>query len=137
MASTQSLNRIREDIIESGKDSRFKIGGYDFVLNGLEFYLAKIGEKRHVSGRELSLGLLNFAQKQFGPMAEKVLEYWGVRKTDDFGNMVYNMISIGLMSKRPEDKIEDFFSEIYFNDYFETEDDFEIDREFIKKIKGA
>lgn len=137
MASTQSLNRIRKDVIDSGKDNRYKIGGYDFVLNGLEFYLAKIGEKRHVSGRELSIGLLDFAQKQFGPMAQKVLEYWGIKKTDDFGKMVYNMISIGLMSKRAEDKIQDFYSIISFKEYFENQDDFEIDHEFIKKIKGA
>lgn len=41
MASIQNLNRIREELIESGKDDRYKIGGYDFVLNGLEFYLGK------------------------------------------------------------------------------------------------
>ncbi|NLW32214.1 MAG: hypothetical protein GXY77_12255 [Fibrobacter sp.] len=137
MASIQNLNRIREELIESGKDDRYKIGGYDFVLNGLEFYLAKIGEKRHVSGHELSLGLLLFAQKQFGPLAEKVLEYWRIKKSDDFGNIVYNLISIGIMSKKPEDKIEDFYDVVSFQDYFERQENFDIDPEFIKRIKGA
>jgi uncharacterized repeat protein (TIGR04138 family) len=137
MASIQNLNRIRKELIESGKDNRYKIGGYDFVLNGLEFYLAKIGEKRHVSGHELSLGLLLFAQKQFGPLAEKVLEYWGIGKSDDFGNVVYNLIAIGIMTKKPEDKIEDFYDVVSFDEYFQRQENFDIDPEFIKRIKGA
>ena len=75
MASTQNLEKIRLEIIEQGRDLRYKIGAYDFVLNGLEFYLAKIGEKRHVTGQELAIGLMSFAQKQFGPLAQEVLEY--------------------------------------------------------------
>lgn len=137
MASTQVLDRIRSEIIDSEKDSRYKIGAYEFVLNGLDFYLTQIGEKRHVSGQELSKGLLNFALKQFGLMSKDVLFSWGIKKTDDIGNIVYNMISIGLMSKKPEDRLEDFYDVTDISLFFKKQNYFEIDKNFIKNIKGA
>lgn len=137
MASTQVLDRIRSEIIDSEKDSRYKIGAYEFVLNGLDFYLTQIGEKRHVSGQELSKGLLNFALKQFGLMSKDVLFSWGIKKTDDIGNIVYNMISIGLMSKKPEDRLEDFYDVTDISLFFKKQNYYEIDKNFIKNIKGA
>jgi len=137
MAPNQTLDRIRKEIIESGRDSRYQLDAYDFVLNGLEFYLTRLGEKRHVSGQELSQGLLVFAQKQFGPLAQNVLDKWGVTKTDDFGNIVYNMIEIGIMSKQPEDALDHFYDVIHFDTFFKSQPMFEIDREYIRKIKGA
>ncbi|MBN1602881.1 MAG: hypothetical protein JW915_14830 [Chitinispirillaceae bacterium] len=137
MTTNQILDHIRKEIIVSGYDVRYKIGAYDFVLNGLEFYLAALGEKRHVSGQEFSLGLLNFAQKQFGLLAPSVLTSWGVTRTNDFGQLVYNMIGIGLMSRQPEDNVEDFFDVIDFEEFFKKQEFFEVDTIFIKKVKGA
>ncbi|HEX2959149.1 MAG TPA: Minf_1886 family protein [Chitinispirillaceae bacterium] len=137
MAANQVLDHIRKEIIDSEYDTRYKIGAYDFVLNGLEFYLAGLGEKRHVSGQEFSMGLLQFAQKQFGLLAMSVLNSWGVTKTDDFGHLVYNMIGIGLMSRQPNDAVEDFFDVIEFKTFFDNQEYFEIDTFFIKKVKGA
>ena len=137
MASNQVLDKIRHEIIENGHDIRYRLGAYLFVLNGLEFYLTQLGEKRHVNGRELSLGLLNFAHKQFGPLARNVFSYWGIKTTDDFGYIVYNLIGIGVMSKQPEDRLEDFFSVIALDKYFAEQDSYEVDKNYIKKIKGA
>ena len=137
MASNLVLEKIRREIIETGRDTRYKLGAYLFMLNGLEFHLTRLGEKRHVNGRELSLGLLSFAQKQFGPLARSVFGYWGITATDDFGRIVYNLIDIGVMSRQPEDKLEDFFNIVPFDRYFAEQDSFEVDKEYIKKIKGA
>ena len=137
MAANQVLDRIRGEIIDSGRDSRYRIGGYGFLLNGMEFYLATIGEKRHVTGQELSTGLLIFAKKQFGPLAQSVLRYWGITTTGDLGNIVYNMIDIGILSKQPDDSIEHFFDVEDFNEFFLKEEYFKITPEFIKRIKGA
>ena len=108
MATAQIIERIRKELIESGRDTRYRSGAYEFILNGMEFYLTSIGEKRHITGQELTHGLLLFAQKQFGPLARTVLNYWGITKTEDLGNIVYNMIDIGIMSKQPDDMIEHF-----------------------------
>ncbi|NLL14983.1 MAG: hypothetical protein GX267_16390 [Fibrobacter sp.] len=137
MASTQTLDRIRRELIDSGKDTRYKTGAYEFVLNGLDFYLTQIGEKRHVNGTELSMALLNFAFKQYGLLSLDVLNYWGIKKTDDFGNIVFNMISIGLMSKQPEDKVEDFYDVFDIPQFFKEKQYFEIDKNYIKSTKGA
>ncbi|MDR2727523.1 MAG: hypothetical protein LBB56_00185 [Chitinispirillales bacterium] len=135
--SAHIVEKVRDEIIESGVDDRYKTGAYEFVLNGLDFYISKIGEKRHVSGKELSIGLLSFAHKQFGLMARSVLSYWGVEATDDFGYIVYNMIKAGLMSKQPDDSLDDFFDVMDVNSFFDSADCFEIDKSFIKRVKGA
>ena len=137
MSTLQVMDRIRQEIIDSGKDSRYHISAYDFVLNGLEFYLTSLGEKRHVSGQELAKGLLLFAYKQFGLMAVDVLDFWGIKVTDDFGYIVYNMIEIGVMSRQPDDSVEHFFNVVNFDEFFKLQHYFDIDKDFIKKIKGA
>ena len=67
MASTQTLDRIRRELIDSGKDTRYKTGAYEFVLNGLDFYLTQIGEKRHVNGRS-SMALVKFCLQAVWPV---------------------------------------------------------------------
>jgi uncharacterized repeat protein (TIGR04138 family) len=137
MTTPQVIEKIRSEIIDSGKDTRYQINAYDFVLNGLEFYLTSLGEKRHVSGQELAKGLLVFSHKQFGLFAPKVLDQWGIKTTNDFGYIVYNLIEIGIMSRQPGDSVEHFFDVIGFDDYFSKQENYTIDKEFIKKIKGA
>jgi uncharacterized repeat protein (TIGR04138 family) len=136
MTTSQVMKKIEEEIVAE-KDTRYKIQAYSFVLSGLEFYLSSLGEKRHVSGQELSKGLLLFALKQFGLMAQDVLKNWGITKTDDFGFMVYNMIEIGVMSRQPDDAVEHFFDVVDFDTFFKVQHYFDIDKDFIKKIKGA
>jgi len=136
VTTPQVMKKIEEEIV-SEKDTRYKIQAYSFVLSGLEFFLSSLGEKRHVSGQELSKGLLLFALKQFGLMAQDVLRNWGVTRTDDFGYIVYNMIEIGVMSRQPDDEVEHFFGVVDFNTFFKIQNYFEIDKDFIKKIKGA
>ncbi len=137
MNPNQILDRIRKEIIDSGRDTRYKPGAYAFVLNGLEFYLAKLGEKRHVTGQELSKGLAEFAHKQFGPLAWDVLSGWGIQATDDFGYLVYNLIDIGLLSKRESDSINDFAKVFDLKAYFSGRDPFIIDPKTIAGIRGA
>ena len=137
MATQELLERIQSELIENGIDTRYRLGGYEFVLNGMEFYLTSLGEKRHVSGQELTKGLLLFAQKQFGPIAETVLQYWGIERSDDLGNIVYNLIGLGIMSKQPEDSLDHFHAITEFSDYFAQQTMFKIDKDVIKRVKGA
>lgn len=66
------------------------------------------GPQRHVTGQELCEAIRRFAQQQYGLMAKTVLESWGIRKTGDFGEIVFNLIRIGRMRKTPHDRREDF-----------------------------
>lgn len=137
MASNQVPEIVLREIFQKQKDTRYKLDAYLFVMNGLEFYLTLLGEKRHVTGQELSKGLLLYAHKQFGALACSVLKDWGIRSAGDFGAIVYNLIDIKVLSKQPDDSIEDFHAAVDFTEFFATQDNFEIDRNFIKSIKGA
>jgi uncharacterized repeat protein (TIGR04138 family) len=63
---------------------------------------------RHLTGRELCEAIRRYALDQFGFMAKTVLNNWGVHTTGDFGNIVFNLIEIGEMSKTKDDRREDF-----------------------------
>jgi len=98
------------DIVEAicERDTRYKPDSYEFVMQALQFTQKKLKRAGHVSGRELSEGIRQFALKTYGPMARIVLEYWGIHTTEDFGNIVFNMISVKLFSKTEDDTLDDF-----------------------------
>jgi len=91
-----------------GQDKRYKPDAYEFVLEGLGFTQKKLKKNAHLSGGELACGLRDYAINQYGALASRVLSYWGINQTRDFGNIVYNMIEKKLLSKTPEDSLLDF-----------------------------
>jgi uncharacterized repeat protein (TIGR04138 family) len=65
-------------------------------------------ERRHLSGRELLAGVVRLAAAEFGPMAPTVFREWGVRASEDVGEIVFELVRAGQLSARPEDTAEDF-----------------------------
>jgi uncharacterized repeat protein (TIGR04138 family) len=53
-------------------------------------------------------GIRDLALREFGLMARTVFRRWGVEKTDDFGEIVFNLIEATLMSKTNDDSRRDF-----------------------------
>ena len=90
------------------KDSRYKPEGYEFVSQALNFTRKKLKKQGHITGRELSEGIRDFAIDQYGPMAKSVLRHWGIHKTEDFGNIVFNLIEKKIFFKTENDSIDDF-----------------------------
>ena len=78
--------------------------------------------QRHVSGQQLCLGLRDFAVRKYGRLARLVLSRWSIRRTDDFGRIVFAMIDAGLMRKTDADTIEDFAGVYEFDEAFEGSD---------------
>jgi uncharacterized repeat protein (TIGR04138 family) len=101
------------------KDPRYNAEVYLFLMKGLNFTVKRLEKSRHVSGQELSDGLKLYAIEQFGPMARAVLENWGVYSTEDFGNIVFNMIDAKLLSKSETDSIGDFKDVYDFKEAFD------------------
>lgn len=89
-------------------DGRYAEDAYAFVMDGLEFTIRAIGEKRHVSAAELLEGLCRCAKDRFGLMAWTVLESWGVCETGDVGAIVFQLIDAGVLSKTEQDERSDF-----------------------------
>lgn len=66
------------------------------------------GKIRHVSGQELLAGIRSYALEQFGPMSLTVLNEWGIRQCEDFGELVFNMVENHLLAKTKKDSRDDF-----------------------------
>jgi uncharacterized repeat protein (TIGR04138 family) len=110
------------DLILS-KDSRYAREAYVFLREALDHTQKSIvkenrGELRHVTGQELLAGIRDFALTQFGPMAIMILEEWGIRNCQDFGEIVFNMVEVGLLAKTEKDSREDFKDGYDFEDAF-------------------
>ena len=90
------------------KDGRYKPDSYEFVMQALNFTQKEFKKPGHISGSELLEGIRKFALDQYGPMAKTVLQHWGITKTSDFGNIVFNMIENKLLSKTENDTQHDF-----------------------------
>ena len=89
-------------------DSRYAADAYSFVSNAVTFTVNRLPEHRHVNAKELILGLREYAENQFGVLAPDVLESWGISTASDIGNLVYNLISVSILSASPGDQRSDF-----------------------------
>jgi len=110
------------------RDSRYSYEAYEFLFHALHHTqkllgreppetvegeaLSQVDKRHHVSGRELVQGVRDLALREFGLMARTVFRQWGIQRTDDFGEMVFNLVEAGLMSKTDEDTRADFH-EVY------------------------
>ena len=90
------------------KDPRYKPDAYEFVMQALYFTQKKIKRQGHMSGKELLEGIRDFAVQEYGPMTKTLLYHWGISKTEDFGNIVFNMIGKKVLSKTENDSVADF-----------------------------
>jgi uncharacterized repeat protein (TIGR04138 family) len=75
-------------------------------------------QAQHVNGQQLCMGLRDFAIRRYGQLARTVLGRWGIRRTDDFGKIVFAMIDLGLMRKSDEDSLDDFREVYDFDEAF-------------------
>jgi uncharacterized repeat protein (TIGR04138 family) len=117
------------DLSELSRRSGFAPDAFVFVQEGLQHTLKMIhGEpttedlfddnSRHVSGRQLCLGLRDLAVHQFGVLARLVLAKWNIVSTEDFGRVVFALVDAGLLRKTDEDTLEDFRGVYDFEDAF-------------------
>lgn len=124
------------------QDHRYRPEAYQFVWEALNFAqeelkmgtlrASEVGagseepvepqkEECHVSGQQLCEAIRQYALRQYGLMAKTVLNSWGVFRTGDFGELVFNLIRIGHMRKTNEDRREDFDETYDFETAFEQE----------------
>ena len=114
------FNEQLEGIVR--KDPRYAREAYLFLRDALDFTIKTRRKARdldqHVTGQQLLDGIRQYALKQFGPMVPTVFEYWGVRRGEDFGEMVFNFIGVGIFGKTDTDTIDDFKGGYTFHDAF-------------------
>jgi uncharacterized repeat protein (TIGR04138 family) len=105
----KTLDEIVEQVGLYPKDA------FEFIQQGLGYTVNKIHGNikdptisRHVSGRDLCEGLREYALLRWGLMARAVLQRWNIRKTLDFGKIVFALVDSGWMQKTDDDDLNDF-----------------------------
>ncbi|MEO1496334.1 MAG: Minf_1886 family protein [Planctomycetota bacterium] len=131
------------------RDNRYSFEAYVFVFDALRYGQDRMGmgessdeeafepqleaeaaaddEERHVTGQELCWAIRQYALDQYGLLARNVLDHWGVTKTGDFGEIVFNLIDIGQMRKTDQDRREDFNDVFDFCEAFAEQGVFTLD----------
>ncbi|MBI3306675.1 MAG: hypothetical protein HYZ84_02555 [Candidatus Omnitrophica bacterium] len=117
MKELESFLKKIEKVMKA--NARYKFEAYSFVMAALHHTVSKFSKPRHVTGPELLEGIREYAMDQFGPMARTVLGYWGIKKTQDFGKIVFALVEVGILRKQAEDKIEDFKDIYDFKEAFD------------------
>jgi uncharacterized repeat protein (TIGR04138 family) len=87
-------------------------------------------EEAHISGVELLDGIRDLALREFGLMTIPVFRQWGVRKTDDFGRIVFDFIEKGAMRKTDRDQLSDFVGVYEFDEVFDRDYEIDLSRAF-------
>jgi uncharacterized repeat protein (TIGR04138 family) len=101
------------------RDPRYAYEAYEFLFSALSHTQQLLGRvpvddgsvpeaQYHVSGPELLHGIRDLALREFGFMARVVFRLWGINRTDDFGEIVFNLVAENLMSKTDQDSPADF-----------------------------
>lgn len=97
-------------------DPRYPPEAYEFVFDALSYANKRLrrvkaeagagesaSQEEHVSVAEFFEGLRELALRDFGLMAPVVFSQWNVRRTDDFGEIVFNLIGAGLLDPTTAD----------------------------------
>jgi uncharacterized repeat protein (TIGR04138 family) len=135
------------------RDPRFRPEAYAFLLESLDFVLARRGlpaaispaaaadpagatrtgsappPPANVSGRDLLEGFRDLALERYGALAREVVRTWGVTRTADVGAVVFNMVDAGLLQRTSSDTPADY------DDVFDFEEAF--DRAFADRLRSG
>ena len=103
--STKNSRKIKALASACG---RYPAAAYEFVCDTVGEAVVRQGEARHISAAELLAFFRTYLKENFGPMAPAVLDEWNIRAAADVGAIVYQLISIRLLSAAPEDRESDF-----------------------------
>ena len=112
--SQETMFRDAVDALRA-RGSRFAREAYVFVVAALGETVRALPaerladpERRHLSGQELSAGVVRIAREEFGSLAPMVFREWEVRSNEDIGTIVFELVEAGQLSARSEDTMADF-----------------------------
>jgi len=117
---------------------------YEFVFDSLRYTQEMLNrghvvdemseDSAHISGRELLEGVRLLALERFGLLSQMVFRSWGIKSTEDFGRIVFELVERGEMKKTERDSISDFvevydFEEAFDDNYvIDLREAFKVDR---------
>ena len=120
---------MERQLPDTARKTKYPPGAFDFVRQGLDFTVRQVHgtssddepeKSRHIKGRQLCMGLRNYAIEEYGLLARTVLQHWSIHNCEDFGRIVFALVDAGLMLKTDDDTIKDFADVYDFKDAFST-----------------
>ncbi|MBF0490115.1 MAG: hypothetical protein HQL15_05780 [Candidatus Omnitrophica bacterium] len=102
------------------EDSRYHPDAYEFVMEALSFGQKKFKQSRHITGHQFLDGIKALLMKNFGPMTIPVLDRWGIKNTEDFGNIIFNLEQYKIIARDKDDQYETFKDVYDFKEVFDA-----------------
>jgi uncharacterized repeat protein (TIGR04138 family) len=127
MALEEQLDIIRKICEEDGT---FPPMAYCFVRDSVHKALDNIVKAKRLSifaddneppdikGADLCRFFRDTLLNRFGPSAIDVLDTWNIKRTSDFGKIIYQLIDVKILGKSENDSIEDFDDVYDFTEAF-------------------
>lgn len=107
---SENRRKINELYQRSGK---YHPDAYEFITSCVIDQVNNLPRARHLSAAELLAGLKKQLHSNFGFLAADVLDSWGIKSASDIGEIVFDLISINILSASEDDKRCDF--DLQFN----------------------
>ena len=107
------MQRSFDEAVEElcNRSDRYKQEAYVLLRDSFDATVKqteKSNTEGNLSAAELYHGFCAYAVAQFGPLAEDALYAWGVESPKDVGELVYNLIEMGIFGSRKDDSKVDF-----------------------------
>ena len=110
------LDKIEKVMAQNG---HYKFEAYSFVMAALHHTVTRLPKRRHITGQELLQGIREYSLEQFGALARTVLNYWGIKSTEDIGNIVFDLVENRILTKTDNDSLESFRNAYDFIEVFD------------------
>lgn len=100
--------------LAAANDQRYPIAAICYVSKCLKRLLEQNSSKdeakktSHVTGQAICEALRTSLLDDYGVFAQDVLAQWNIHETNDFGNIIYDLIDVGMLSVSPRDSRTDF-----------------------------
>lgn len=108
------------------RDGKYPIAAICYVSKCLSRLLlknaAETGARQtsHVTGQAVCEALRESLLDDYGVFAQDVLARWNIRETNDFGNIIYLLIDVGMLSASEKDSRSDFVDVFDFTKAFKV-----------------
>ena len=103
------------DII--AKDNRYNPRAYVLLMDVIRFLGGENGDK-HMTGEDILDEFRELTLDQFGPLSYRVLAEWGVKSTEDVGEMMFNLAESHRIGRDEGDSAESFAGGYNFKEAF-------------------
>ena len=103
------------DII--AKDKSYDARAYTLLLDVIHYLAGESGDK-HCSGEEILDEFKERTLDLFGPLSYTVLSEWGLSRTEDIGEMMFNLVDARRIGKDDNDSADSFAGGYDFRETF-------------------